>query len=184
MRSHTQSVAIEPNSEKNHWMYFLQAIESDLSVLIVCNKTGGTIKGDITKNFFIFSSGKGRMAGCIVQFNFLPATSPLICRPTAFFTRYSTAFVLGKAFYLSKRSIKIINRNAVCLWYFILHSPWLAFFMFRLIPNREHTVSLIDARRLNAYLAETGVWLTHSHHGCRSLTPKMLHKVSDLVTRQ
>jgi len=28
-------------------MHFLQAINSDLSVLIVCNKTGGTIKGDI-----------------------------------------------------------------------------------------------------------------------------------------
>jgi len=28
-------------------MHYLQAINSDLSVLIVCNKTGGTIKGDI-----------------------------------------------------------------------------------------------------------------------------------------
>ena len=28
-------------------MHFL--INSDISVLIVCNKTGGTIKGDITK---------------------------------------------------------------------------------------------------------------------------------------
>jgi len=27
-------------------MHFLQAINSDISVLIVCNKTGGTIKGD------------------------------------------------------------------------------------------------------------------------------------------
>ena len=27
-------------------MHFLQAINSDLSVLIVCNKTGGTIKGE------------------------------------------------------------------------------------------------------------------------------------------
>jgi len=31
-------------------MHFLQAIISDISVLIVCNKTGGTIKGDIKKN--------------------------------------------------------------------------------------------------------------------------------------
>ena len=31
-------------------MHFLQAINSDLSVLIVCNKTGGTIKGDIKKS--------------------------------------------------------------------------------------------------------------------------------------
>jgi len=30
-------------------MHLLQAINSDLSVLIVCNKTGGTIKGDIKK---------------------------------------------------------------------------------------------------------------------------------------
>ena len=30
-------------------MHFLQAINSDLSVLIVSNKTGGTIKGDIKK---------------------------------------------------------------------------------------------------------------------------------------
>ena len=30
-------------------MHFLQAINSDTSVLIVCNKTGGTIKGDIKK---------------------------------------------------------------------------------------------------------------------------------------
>ena len=28
-------------------MHFLQAINSDLSVLIVCNKTGGKIKGAI-----------------------------------------------------------------------------------------------------------------------------------------
>jgi len=31
-------------------MHFLQAINSDISVLIVCNKTGGTIKGYIKKN--------------------------------------------------------------------------------------------------------------------------------------
>ena len=31
-------------------MHFLQAIKSDLSVLIVCNKTGGTIKGDKKKS--------------------------------------------------------------------------------------------------------------------------------------
>ena len=38
-------------------MHFLQAIDSDLSVLIVCNKTGGTIKGDIKKMFLRFCSG-------------------------------------------------------------------------------------------------------------------------------
>ena len=32
-------------------MHFLRAINSDISVLIVCNKTGGTIKGDIKKNY-------------------------------------------------------------------------------------------------------------------------------------
>ena len=30
-------------------MHFLQAINSDISVLIACNKTGGTVKGDIKK---------------------------------------------------------------------------------------------------------------------------------------
>ena len=36
-------------------MHSLQAINSDLSVLIVCNKTGGTIKGDIyKKSIYIF----------------------------------------------------------------------------------------------------------------------------------
>ena len=30
-------------------MHFLQAINSDISVLIVCNKPGGTIKGDLKK---------------------------------------------------------------------------------------------------------------------------------------
>jgi len=30
-------------------MRFLEAVNSDISVLIVCNKTGGTIKGDIIK---------------------------------------------------------------------------------------------------------------------------------------
>jgi len=30
-------------------MHFLQAINSDISVLLVCNKTGCTIKGDIKK---------------------------------------------------------------------------------------------------------------------------------------
>ena len=33
-------------------MHFLQAINSDISVLIVCNKTGGTIKGDTKKNCY------------------------------------------------------------------------------------------------------------------------------------
>ena len=34
-------------------MHLLQAINSDISVLIVCNKTGGTIKGDIYKKLSI-----------------------------------------------------------------------------------------------------------------------------------
>ena len=34
-------------------MHFLQAINSDLSVLIVCNKTGGTIKRRYKKNLVV-----------------------------------------------------------------------------------------------------------------------------------
>ena len=33
-------------------MNFLQAINSDISVLVVCNKTGGTIKGDKQKKTY------------------------------------------------------------------------------------------------------------------------------------
>jgi len=49
-------------------MHFLQAINSDLSVLIVCNKTGGTIKGDIKKIFQLtISSLQQYGATCTVQ---------------------------------------------------------------------------------------------------------------------
>jgi len=36
-------------------MHFLQAINSEISVLIVCNKTGGTIKGDIKENILQYA---------------------------------------------------------------------------------------------------------------------------------
>ena len=40
-------------------MHFLQAINSDISVLIVCNKTGGTIEGDIKKILGYHGVGSG-----------------------------------------------------------------------------------------------------------------------------
>ena len=43
-------------------MHFLQAINSDISVLIVCNKTGGTIKGDIKKKNYKVIRAIGRQA--------------------------------------------------------------------------------------------------------------------------
>ena len=46
MRSHTQSVVIEPNRRRITASIFYKPLISDISVLIVCNKTGGTIKGD------------------------------------------------------------------------------------------------------------------------------------------
>ena len=46
-------------------MHFLQAINSDLSVLIVCNKTGGTTKGD--KKKFHKGFGGGVRAGILFQ---------------------------------------------------------------------------------------------------------------------
>ena len=50
MRSRTQSVVIELNRRRiTGYISYIQAINSELSVLIVCNKTGGTIKGDIKK---------------------------------------------------------------------------------------------------------------------------------------
>ena len=50
MRSHTQSAVIEPNRKRIAGFISYKPLISDLSVLIVCNKTGGTIKGDIKKN--------------------------------------------------------------------------------------------------------------------------------------
>ena len=49
MRSHTQSVVIERNRRRITGCISYKPINSDLSVLIVCNKTGGTIKGDIKR---------------------------------------------------------------------------------------------------------------------------------------
>ena len=49
MRSHTQSVVIELNRRRITGCISYKPLISDLSVFIVCNKTGGTIKGDIKK---------------------------------------------------------------------------------------------------------------------------------------
>ena len=46
MRSHTQSVVIELNRRRITGCISYKPLNSDLSVLIVCNKTGGTLKGD------------------------------------------------------------------------------------------------------------------------------------------
>jgi len=47
MRSHTQSVVTEPNRRRITESIAYKPLISDISVLIiVCNKTGGTIKGD------------------------------------------------------------------------------------------------------------------------------------------
>ena len=46
MRSHTQSVVIELNRRRITGSISYKPLISDMSVLIVCNKTGGTIKGD------------------------------------------------------------------------------------------------------------------------------------------
>ena len=37
---------------------------------------------------------------------------------------------LGNGFFFSKPSFKLINRNAICLWYFILHATCSAIFCF------------------------------------------------------
>ena len=46
MRSHTQSVVIEPDRRRITGSISYKPLISDLSVLRVCNKIGGTIKGD------------------------------------------------------------------------------------------------------------------------------------------
>ena len=52
MRSHTQSVVTEPNRRRITGSISYKPLISDISVLMVCNKTGGTIKGDIKKNLY------------------------------------------------------------------------------------------------------------------------------------
>ena len=56
MRSHTQSVVIELNRRRITGCISYKPLISDISVLIVCNKTGGTIKGDIKKNLNAWTS--------------------------------------------------------------------------------------------------------------------------------
>jgi len=46
MRGHTQSVVIELNRRRITGCIPYKPLISDISVLRVCNKTGGTIKGD------------------------------------------------------------------------------------------------------------------------------------------
>ena len=52
MRSHTQSVVIEPNRRRITGSISYKPLISDISALIVCNKNGGTIKGDIKKKIY------------------------------------------------------------------------------------------------------------------------------------
>ena len=52
MRSHTQSVAIEPNRRIITGCISYKPLISDLSVLRFCNKTGGTIKRRYKKMVF------------------------------------------------------------------------------------------------------------------------------------
>ena len=56
MRSHTQSVVIELNRRRITGSISYKPLISDISVLIVCNKTGGTIKGDIKKKSLIMTN--------------------------------------------------------------------------------------------------------------------------------
>jgi len=55
MRSHTQSVVIEHNRRRITGSISYKPLISDISVLIVCNKTGGTIKVDKNLVFMWFS---------------------------------------------------------------------------------------------------------------------------------
>ena len=56
MRSHTQSVVTEPNRRRITGSISYKPLISDLSVLRVCNKTGGTIKVNIKKSNIIPSA--------------------------------------------------------------------------------------------------------------------------------
>ena len=59
MRSHNQSVVIELNRRRITGSISYKPLISDLSVLRVCNKTGGTIKGG-KKNIATMTNGNDR----------------------------------------------------------------------------------------------------------------------------
>ena len=74
-------------------MRFLLAINSDISVLTVCNKTGGTIKGDIKKKIHAEKGqGRGRHNGSIFQGRCCSNTSPL-CHDMAGYCTVDTTLV-------------------------------------------------------------------------------------------
>ena len=78
-------------------MHFLQAINSDLSVLTVCNKTGGTIKGDIKKK---------------KSFSLLPHLLPLIAYSIALSLAVWLLTVQGSDFQPLKFGTWMVNRTS------------------------------------------------------------------------
>ena len=75
MKSHTQSVVSEPNRRRITGSISYKPLISDISVLRVCNKTGGTIKGDLKKKYL---EVPGPVLGLEIKyyglFSALPAT--------------------------------------------------------------------------------------------------------------
>ena len=84
-------------------MHFLQAINSDISVLIVCNKTGGTIKGDIKKRKKnMWSSFEMNFSQCInmpiskTGRTLLGSVSEFPCMPIFLYTLVSYFYLILK----------------------------------------------------------------------------------------
>ena len=109
MRSHTQSVVIEPNRRVITRSISYKPLISDLSVLRVCNKTVGTIKGDILKKSSSSSSATSQAFICSVSSNIL--FSDLSNRLRPFGPYFSIIFVILLSFIL----VTCRSQSELCL---------------------------------------------------------------------
>ena len=82
-------------------MHFLLAINSDISVLIVCNKTGGTVKGDILKKKLV--KGRADSGTAKLQAASNKQVNNLLTRQT------------NGAINIQKYFVKIIDRFTNCI---------------------------------------------------------------------
>ena len=117
MRSHKQSVVIELNRRRITGCISYKPLISDTSVLIVCNKTGGTIKGD-KKNYVLLN----------VHLGIILVNSQLDAQSFSVYVYFDNLHVSNNHFLIIRR-INCINRTSgiyhsmyVTVWYAGMHT--------------------------------------------------------------
>ena len=122
-------------------MHFLQAINSDLSVLIVCNKTGGTIKGDKKYIYFVENKGNSDLLNkrhnAAIKFLQINVVSFSFASDMAVFLEYAVKHDCnitnkGRIFFLDAGRFRLTFRHrASCILGQAFHySPENAFYIF------------------------------------------------------